>query len=451
MKPYVLFLLAAAALQAEPARGPLRPHPDNPRYFTDSSGRAVYLTGAHTWNSIVDMGPADPPPRFDFGKFLGWLEGYGHNFIRLWAWDLTNWEPRRYRETRHTVFPLPYARTGPGKAIDGKPKFNLTRYDREYFRRVERRVREAGRRGFYVSIMLFEGWGLQFSPGAWEAHPYHPENNVNGIDGKNLGVYTLADPKVTALQEAYVGRVIDTVNRYDNVLYEISNENHPGSTDWQYHMIRFIHNYEKGKPKQHPVGMTFQYKGGTNQALFDGPADWISPNREGGYRDDPPAADGSKVILSDTDHLWGIGGNADWVWKTFLRGMNPLFMDPYDAVVLGKAFDPQFEPVRRNLGYTLEYARRVNLAAMKPAGELATSRYCLANPGKEYLVFVPGGGPVTVDLTAASGQLRAEWFDPAANAKHPAGNAPGGARREFTPPFSGSAVLHLSESIPNRD
>ena len=44
------------------AAGPLRVHPDNPRYFTDGSGRAVYLTGAHTWNNLVDTGPSDPPP-----------------------------------------------------------------------------------------------------------------------------------------------------------------------------------------------------------------------------------------------------------------------------------------------------------------------------------------------------------------------------------------------------
>ncbi|UCC17485.1 MAG: aldo/keto reductase, partial [Dehalococcoidales bacterium] len=54
----------------------------------------------------------------------------------------------------------------------------------------------------------------------------------------------------------------------------------------------------------------------------------ISRALEGGYRDNPPFADGKKVILSDTDHLWGIGGDVAWAWKTFLRGMNPLFMDP---------------------------------------------------------------------------------------------------------------------------
>jgi hypothetical protein len=34
------------------AKGPLRVHPKNPRYFTDGTGRAVYLTGSHTWDNL---------------------------------------------------------------------------------------------------------------------------------------------------------------------------------------------------------------------------------------------------------------------------------------------------------------------------------------------------------------------------------------------------------------
>ena len=123
-----------------------------------------------------------------------------------------------------------------------------------------------------MSVMLFEGWGVQFAGRAWETHPFHPANNVNGIDGdangdgKGLEIHTLADRKVTALQEAYVRKVIDTVGDLDNVLYEISNENHPPSSHWQYYMIDFIHDYEKGKPYQHPVGMTFT-PGGALQTI----------------------------------------------------------------------------------------------------------------------------------------------------------------------------------------
>ena len=42
------------------------------------------------------------------------------------------------------------------------------------------------------------------------------------------------------------------------------NEAGEHSTDWQYHLINYIKEYESGKGKQHPVGMTYQGKGGTN-------------------------------------------------------------------------------------------------------------------------------------------------------------------------------------------
>jgi len=460
-------LLVAVALAAvttaqagpRPATGPLRVHPENPRYFADGSGRAVLLTGSHTWPSLVDMGPSDPPPAFDFDAYLNFCQKHGHNFIRLWTWEHTTWNTRGNREDRlHHAAPQPYARTGPGKALDGKPKFNLTKYDPAYFGRLRRRVKKAGERGFYVSVMLFEGWAMQRSPGAWESHPFHPKNNVNGIngdangDGQGLEVHELVNRDVTAVQEAYVRKTIDTVGDLDNVLYEISNENHPASTKWQYHMIRFIHAYEKTRPKQHPVGMTFQYKGGRNRALFESPAEWVSPNpstdvpKPYNYRDNPPPADGRKVVLTDTDHLWGIGGDYRWVWKSFARGLNPIFMDPYNGKVLGLRHPENWPALRRAMGDVRRYARRMNLARATPRGDLASTGYCLANPaekGAEYLVYLPDGGTATVDLSATPGPLRAEWFDPKTGKAREGKPVRGGATRPFTAPFAGDAVLYL--------
>ncbi len=439
-----------------PASGPLRVHPSNPRYFADGNGKAVYLTGTHTWSNLSDMGSADPPTKFDFDSYLDFLERLNHNFIRMWTWESTRWQPGHWRPgATHMVAPHPFARTGPGNAADGKPKFDLTKYDRDYFDRLRRRVTAAGQRGIYVSVMLFEGWGVQFAKQAWETHPFHPANNINGIDGdangdgKGLETHALTNRKVTALQEAYVRKVVDTVEDLDNVLYEISNENHTGSTPWQYHIIDYIHRYERDKPKQHPVGMTFQYKGGKNRTLFDSPAEWISPNPEGGYRDNPPAADGSKVILTDTDHLWGIGGNQAWVWKSFLRGLNPLFMDPYDGTVIGNRFDPKWDPIRKSLGYTRRFAERMNLAAMTPMNKLASSGYCLANASAdegEYLVYALDGGKVTVDLSATPGKLVAEWFNPTKGNAMDADPVDGGATRTLDAPFTGDAVLWLKKA-----
>jgi hypothetical protein len=464
-----LGLLVAIAAAADPpppaARGPLRVHPDNPRYFTDGSRtadgslKAVYLTGSHTWNNLVDIDRQDPPAPFDFAAYLDFLARHGHNFIRLWAWDSTAWDTRANgglgKEFVHHVAPLPWARTGPGQALDGKPRFDLTKFDPAYFQRLRQRVRLAGERGIYVSVMLFEGWGLMHAnhgraaPAgwAWQSHPFNPQNHVNnlaieGADGVTGQVHRRGNAAANHLQAAYLRKVVDTVNDLDNVLYEVINEG--GQQEWDWWVASTIHEYEQSKPKQHPIGIT-GHGAERLASMLASPADWVSPGRADGYADDPPAWDSrpNKVSLLDTDHIWGVGGNAAWVWKSFLRGHNPIFMDPYDGSILGKPADPAWEPLRRAMGQARRLAEQVNLAAMTPTPAIASTGYCLANAGKEYVVYLPEGGTVTVDLSAAAGDLAAAWFDPATDRTTAAGPVAGGARRDLQPPFAGPAVLHL--------
>jgi hypothetical protein len=54
-------------------------------------------------------------------------------------------------------------------------------------------------------------------------------------------------------------KVVDSVNDLDNILYEIVNESGTYSTHWQYDFINSIKSYQSAKPKQHPVGMTYQW------------------------------------------------------------------------------------------------------------------------------------------------------------------------------------------------
>jgi hypothetical protein len=85
----------------------------------------------------------------------------------------------------------------------------------------------------------------------------------------------------------------------------------------------------------------------------------------------------------------------------------------------------------------------MNLADLTPRCELASTQYCLAHPGQEYLVYLPDGGEVTVDLSAAAGPLAVEWMPPVEGVLTPGGTAEGGAARTFTAPFAGDAVLVL--------
>ena len=443
--------------------GPLHVAPANPRYFADADGQVVYLTGSHTWASLQDNGGNDPPPLFDYAQYLDFLQANNHNFFRLWSWEEARWTTET-GDANYWFYPMPpFQRTGPGLALDGKAKFDVTKLEQAYFDRMRARIIAAQERGIYVSIMLFNGWSVANAKGGfalnnpWRGHPFNANNNINGLDGdpdadeSGIEVHTLARPAITAVQEAYVKKVIDTVNDLDNVLYEISNESDGSSTAWQYHLINFIKDYEATKPYQHPVGMTVEYFGGDNEKLLQSAADWISPN---GPLYDPMTGDGRKVILHDTDHLCGICGDRRWVWMAFTRGLNPIFMDGYDGAgygVGGAGFafdDPTWVSLRQNLGYTRAFASRMNLAAMTPQNALASSGYCLAqptSPNAEYLVYLPDGGSVTVDLTAVTGTLAVEWFNPETGQAATAAMVTGSAARAFTAPFAGDAVLYLAQ------
>lgn len=447
------------------AAGPLRVHPENPRYFTDDSGAAVYLTGSHTWSNLQDQGATEPVPAFDFDRYLDFLQRHHHNFIRLWAWEQTRWAPWSDGKGKdpHDWFiePNPYARTGPGTARDGKRKFDLTRFDPVYFDRLRDRVHKAHNRGIYVSIMLFQGWSSAkgwYGGRPWLGHPYHAENNVQGFDGNPASDAgpDLNNPHVRQHQATYLRKVVDTVNDLDNVLYEVTNEG--GNKEWDWWVVRTVQEYEQTKPRQHPMGLT-GHGSESNEEMLASPAAWFSPGSSGwdDLKTDPRAYAGPKPALLDTDHVFGVGGDRQWVWKAFTRGYNVLFMDPYD--------DPQWVPIleaqgvgthdvagaRAAMGHTRHLAQRVDLVAARPIPELASSGYCLANPGREYVVYLPAGGEVKVDLRgAAQKQFSVEWIHPVTGDITTAIAVQGGDWRLLKSPFTGDAAAYLQRQDKRR-
>ncbi len=440
------------------AMGPLRRLASNPRYFSADGVTPVYLTGSHTWVNLLDGSPRDPPAPFDYDGYLADLKRWHHNFIRLWAWDVT---VDSNRGERYFYAPQPFVRSGPGLALDGKPKFNLSRFNQAYFNRLRSRVAQARAAGIYVGVMLFEGHTPDKGrlPDAYRGHPFARENNINGIDGdvnhdgRVNEVYRLPAQgglrNVNEIQKAYVRKVIDSVNDLDNVLFEVANEAPPATTTWQYELLDFIRAYEAQKPEQHPVGMTFQYKGGENKTLDLSSADWVSPN---GTIDRPPLATGAKVVLSDTDHLCGLctGGDDDWAWREFTSGRNPIYMDAYGDPHF-RSFSQSGARARAAMGDTRRYAERIDLAAMTPRPKLIQSvseglpalGYVLADPGREYLVYQPESAPFALDLSLRTPKgFDLEWFGRASR-RRMRSTISGTAKVILRAPFDGGAVAYL--------
>jgi hypothetical protein len=492
------------------AAGPLRVSTRNPRYFTppsdDGTERAVYLTGSHIWNSLHDglgpgaEGPAEPE-RFDFDGYLRFLTERGHNFIRLWRWEQVR--SQAAGGTFHlNMTPQPWARTGPGLAKDGGPRFDLERFDPAFFDRLRQRVVKAGDAGIYVGVMLFDGWALHLSPppDQVEGHPFHALNNSNGITATSINDLQVLplEPRVEAIQEAYIRKVVDTLHDLPNVLWEVANESSGDgsvtkefasflgmdeppvwgdSTDWQYWVIDVVkrHEAERGY-SVHPIGMTMQFpvrdQTRVNEPLLSSRAEWISP----GYDDeiftegrhpmapgsapsrwyaDPPPADGAKVIISDTDHYAPGQGDAWWAWKSFVRGHHPILMDfgLLGGMEPGGPGSPDqgvppfefYEPARYAMGDTRAYAERMRLIDMTPRLDVASTGYALVNAGQEYLVLQPTGdrAPFTVDL--AAGPYAVEWFNVTTRESSTADSVSveTAGSTSFTAPFNGPAVLYL--------
>jgi hypothetical protein len=316
--------------------------------------------------------------------------------------------------------------------------------------------------------MLFQGFSLskvrdkKGVGNAWHGHPFHPTNNINGVNGNPGGddtgheVHTLKVPQVTALQEAYVRKTIEAVGDLDNVLWEITNESPADSVPWQHHMIRFIQKVEADRPMRHPVGMT-GWAAIDGEPLLGGPADWISP---GGLRKappgrrwftDPPANDGRKVVLVDSDH--GRAGEHDpsWVWRNFARGNQFILMDGYMDYRVGapRRPDPAWEPTRRAMGVARKLSERINLAAMTPRSELSSTQYCLADPGREYVIYRPKEHERAFQVKLKPGRHTVQWIDPVTG-KTTAGEGirTEGGRHEFRSPTDGGTVLHLKRREP---
>jgi len=428
----------------------------------DPSGKAIYLTGSHVWNNLQDGNGV----AFNFTNYLNLLKSNNQNFIRLWVSETPladvglnpapGWNGAS--PWYQSASPLPYARTGTGTAADSKAKFDVNQWNQTYFDRLRARVVAARDQGIYVGIMLFNSWSsvnhADHYPGrnVWRYHPFHPNNNTSGISGDPNGngdgeeTHALQVAAVTLIQDTYVRKVIDTVNDLDNVIYEISSGDSSEDPSWQYHMINVIKDYEGGKPKQHPVGMT----SGSNGVLLSQPGNWMSVTGNGydnpadPYASNPPTADGTRVSLLDTDQIGysifrdDAAFSRAWVWKSFLRGHHALMMEDLGS-------NPGWISGRAAMGHTRTYGNRMNLGSMTPQSNLSSTGYCLAHIGNEYLVYQGGNGAFSVNL--AGNSYAYEWFNPNTGAVAPTGTVgASGGNQTFTPPFQGPAVLYLKVS-----
>lgn len=429
-------LVGAILSGSASGKGLLRVHPENARYFTDDSGQAIYLAGHQSFVDLQDNSFNKAFIRgmqrtLDWDEYLDFLTEHHFNYVRNWSiWSTGSGSMAPVNNA--VASPMPYRRVdGHGKARDGGNKFNLHQFDEQFFQRVLSRCEDLRQRGIYVSIMLFEVYGFLEGEASgeppqtlWDGNVFNRANNVNGVhtddngDGKGIEFFYTQDERILALQKAYVRKVIDTVNHLDNVFYEIANELH--APDWQYRMIEFIKDYERGKPQQHLVLMspggrthTGRWKQMPREILLSSPADCFavagSWNSRAYRQQDPPANNTGKPGIVDMDHVSPGSNDVGFIWTAFTRGYHfNLYDKPFESP---EVEGTDWQRVRRNVGQTLAYAQQMDLAEAVPRADLASTEFCLAEPGEQYVVYQPGDQPFEVSGLEAGRPYHFEWYD----------------------------------------
>jgi len=242
-----LLLLVAAT------HAPLALHPENPRYFLFRGKPTVLVTSGEHYGAVLNLD-------FDYVRYLDALAADGLNHTRLFSGTYRE-VPASFAITDNTLAPkpgrfvAPWARsTAPGD-FDGGMKFDLSRWDESYFRRLKDFMAEAEKRGVVVEMNLFCPF---YEEVLWEANPMNARNNVNGV-GKvpRDEVYALKHADLTAVQEAVTRKIVTELNAFDNLYFEVANEPYFGgiTLEWQHHVAKLVADTEVHLPNRHLVSM----------------------------------------------------------------------------------------------------------------------------------------------------------------------------------------------------
>jgi len=461
----LLFWLTDAVM-AVPA-GRLEVCPRHPYYFRDGD-RHIVLVGVSD-RALFTIWKNDKG--FSWRKYLDDLAAHHLNYVRQ---DVFSWGALlgavEYPAQLSNSARL-FARTGPGKAIDGKPKFDLTRFDQSYFdERLKPFLRQAAKRGIYVELTLFEGFRAR---GDFKESLYAEQNNINRLGlrpGRVTSDAALDNPRLMAVQHAYIDKVLAETAEFGNVIYEIANET--GAKRWVAHLIDYIHH--------HPAHPSRLVSAGEQTTSFDpriGENDIVVKHRGGGglYASDADVRNHHAALLRfrvgkpvcHNEYFLFANRSTDDVnfprkmmWADFTAGGHSNFFDFAFWRGTGRTVDeghPSRSPPPEILNggqHLLDFLaeNEVEFWTMAPHDELATvegrSRahiFTLARPGEEYISYVLGDGPVTIVLRLTKGHFTARWYDP----KHgrflsPAQRIQGEDRCLFrSPPFEQDIVLYV--------
>jgi len=199
------------------SQGVIRVSEKNPHYFEYKNKEVLLITSAEHYGAIISK-------KFDYVKYLDMLAEYDLNYTRIYPGAIV--QPAKYWLTEDMMAPgedaiVPWVRSDePGNFLGGN-KYDLSKWDAEYFARLRGSLTEADKRNIIVEICFFNCMQGQY----WESSPLHRNNNIQGIGNcDRVGFQTLDDEDLVREQMKYIEKIIIETNDFDNIIYEFVDE-----------------------------------------------------------------------------------------------------------------------------------------------------------------------------------------------------------------------------------
>ncbi|HUO32572.1 MAG TPA: hypothetical protein VMU80_25390 [Bryobacteraceae bacterium] len=472
--------LLAAALSSVSAE-PIHLSPKNPHYFFFRGKTIALITSGEHYGAVIN---AD----FNYHRYLEALAAAGMNYTRLFGGSYREVAGQSFGIRRNTLAPVkgryiaPWAQAGDGR-------FDLERWNPEYFRRYHEFLSEAAERGIVVEVSLFTSY---YQDAQWAISPLNAANNVNGtaaIDWKKL--HTLENGNILRYQERYVRKLVGEANGFDNVIFEIQNEpwsdrprkvdlldlrpqtpsrdHYPNSVDiadalslaWQTRVAGWIQSEEQSLPHRHLIAQNYCNFLARVKELVPGVS---IVNFHYAFPEAVAWNYGlGKAISYDES---GFLGNDDAVyrrqaWNFMLSGggafdgldysFTPGHEDGGDTEPNGPgggspALRRQLDVLRAFLdSLPLENIAPDNKVVEHAAGVTARVLSC---PGRVYAMYLDGSGPTEVAVDLPAGSYTAVWMDVLTGRaeKVKSFDHAGGRKMLQSPEFRDGIALRLTQS-----
>jgi hypothetical protein len=417
-----VFVLAVAGATLGHAAQPITLHPDNPHYLLLRGRPTVLIASGEHYGAVLNLD-------FDYRRYLDELQARGLNLTRTFSGTYRE-VAESFKIEQNTLAPgrgrfiCPWVRSAEPGAGDGGNKFDLTRWDPAYFARLKDFVAEAGKRGIVVELVLFS---TIYDDNLWRVNPLNAMNSVGGIEeAGRLEVYTLKHPRLTAVQDAFVRKVVAELADFDNVYYEICNEPYFGGVtrQWTQRIAETIHGAEADRPGKHLIAENVA----NGKAKVAGPIPQVSIfNFHYASPPDTVALNDalSRVIADDET---GFKGTGDFWYRRegweFLLAGGAIYSNldysftcqhPDGTHVVKTSPGGGGPQLRGQLAILKRFIEGFDFVHMEPdAGTVRAGRgtvRALVEQGKAYAVYFHGPSPAELAIDLPAGSYQAEWID----------------------------------------